>query len=274
MSVDACARMVAQADEDRFVSAMCSPMPQRGDLMVLYAFNIEVSRAPWMTQEEMIAEMRLQWWKDAISEIFEGKSVRKHEVVTPLAELIGRDPTQFPRALFDDLIEARRFDIYREGHANRDAFDRYIKATSGNVMELAGRALGATDLAPFQSFGWATGLANLLVALPELYAHGRDPIPAGQIDRNALIEGKISPEIAGVIGELAGAGLEKVTAFSRMNNTREAKPALLAGWDTKRILKMIREQPDQTLTTDFTSSNSRRALKLFYYSSVFTKFRG
>lgn len=266
--------MVAQADEDRFASAMCAPMPKRGDLMVLYAFNIEVSRAPWMTQEEMIAEMRLQWWKDAISEIYEEKTIRKHEVVTPLAEMIARAPEVFPRYLFDDVIEARRFDIYREGHANRQAFDDYLRATSANVMELAGRALGATELTPFQSFGWATGLSKLLVALPDLYAHGRDPIPADDIDRNALIEGHVSQELAAVITSLADTGLEKIKVLSRMEQSQDVKPALLAGWDTKRVLAKVRQQPEAVLVDDFSPSKTRRAMKLFFHNIVSMQFAG
>jgi len=234
MSTDACANMVAQADPDRFAAAMCAQLPERGDLMVLYAFNIEVARAPWVTQEEMIAEMRLQWWKDAVSEIFEGKEPRKHEVVTPLADVVAR--LELPRTLFDDLIEARRFDIYREGHGSRTAFDGYIQATSGNVMELAGRALGATELEPFQDFGWASGLANLIGALGELYAHGRDPIPAGSGDKNALIEGRMDEDFKAVLKGLIEDGLEKITHLEKAELPKHLRPALLTGWDSKRVL--------------------------------------
>ncbi len=274
MSIDACASMVAQGDPDRFAAAMCAPMPVRADLMVLYAFNIEVSRAPWMTQEEMIAEMRLQWWKDAVAEVFEDKTVRKHEVVTPLAAMIKRAPASFPRSLFDEIIEARRFDIYREGHKDRGAFDHYVKATSGNVMELAGRALGASNLEPLQSFGWSTGLAKLMGALPDLYAHGRDPIPAGQIDRNALIEGRVSEDLSKVIKSLAEDGLEKVKTLSGVAQPKAIRPAYLVGWDTKRVLNKVRQQPHSVLTDDFTVSNARRALKLFYYSTAPVRFTG
>ncbi len=84
----ACAEQVQRADPDRFLSAMTARPDQRGPLMVLYAFNLEVARAPWVTKEPLIAEMRLQWWRDAIAEVFEGREVRRHEVVTPLGEVI------------------------------------------------------------------------------------------------------------------------------------------------------------------------------------------
>ena len=83
-----CAKLVEQGDPDRFRTVMAAPVAARRVLFPLYAFNVEVSRAPWVTQEPMIAEMRLQWWRDALEEIAKGKAVRKHEVTTPLAEVI------------------------------------------------------------------------------------------------------------------------------------------------------------------------------------------
>ncbi|MEQ8366967.1 MAG: phytoene synthase, partial [Roseicyclus sp.] len=62
MSLQACAELVARGDPDRFRATMAAPVDARRVLFPLYAFNIEVSRAPWVTAEPMIAEMRLQFW--------------------------------------------------------------------------------------------------------------------------------------------------------------------------------------------------------------------
>ncbi|MEM7645152.1 MAG: squalene/phytoene synthase family protein, partial [Pseudomonadota bacterium] len=92
MSVDAdiaaCADLVQRGDPARFRAVMAAPLGLRRMLFPLYAFNIEVARAPWVTQEPMIAEMRLQWWRDALEEIGAGGAVRRHEVVTPLAQIL------------------------------------------------------------------------------------------------------------------------------------------------------------------------------------------
>lgn len=242
MSVDACATMVAQADPDRFASAMCAPLPARGDLMVLYAFNIEVARAPWVTQEPMIAEMRLQWWKDAIDEIYSDAKPRRHEVVTALADLVQR--AGLPRRLFDDLIEARRFDIYKEPHTSRAAFDAYVAATSGNVMELAGRALGAENLVPFQRMGWAMGAANLLRALPSLFQSGRNPVPVIDADMNGLIEGRLDARMSTEIEQIARDGLTALDQARQFRSVpKPLHPALLAGWQAKQVLSKINANP-------------------------------
>ena len=68
MTTDACAALVERGDPDRFAAVMAAPVAARTRLWPLYAFNLEVARAPWVTKEPMIAEMRLQWWRDVVAE--------------------------------------------------------------------------------------------------------------------------------------------------------------------------------------------------------------
>ena len=55
--IAACAALVARGDPPRFRAAMAAPVAMRRLLFPLYAFNLEVARAPWVTQEPMIALM-------------------------------------------------------------------------------------------------------------------------------------------------------------------------------------------------------------------------
>jgi phytoene/squalene synthetase len=195
-------------------------------LFALYAFNVEVARAPWVTQEPMIAEMRLQWWRDALEEIGTGKTPRKHEVVTPLANILDAEAC----AALDALIAARRWDVYKDPFENAAHFDDYIDATSAGVMWTAARLLGARDPAPVRDMAYAAGVANWLRAIPELEARGR----------LALVDG--SPE---AIRDLAD------DALARLDRARKARgavpvsaaPALLAGWRAAATLKAARDVP-------------------------------
>ena len=245
MSIAACAELVRAGDPNRFATAMCAKdLVNRGDLMVLYAFNVEVSRAPWVTQEPMIAEMRLQWWKDAIAEIYSDVETRKHEVVTPLDDLVARH--QVSRHLFDDLIEARRFDIYKEPHPDKSAFETYIAHTSGNLVELAGRSLGTSDPVPFQKAGLAFGISNLFQASLELYRAGHDPLPVPPSNRSLLIDDQLSdPDFEEGVQQLARVGLDalKEARLIRSSLPKTTHPALLVGWNAENILKIAFEIP-------------------------------
>jgi phytoene/squalene synthetase len=188
--LNACARLVERGDPARFRCVMAAPVAARRVLFPIYAFNVEVARAPWVTKEPMIARMRLQWWRDALEEIAEGGFVRRHEVVTPLAMAIGA-----PGALaLMPLVEARDWDVDPAGFEDEDALWRYLEATSGRLMAVAACALTERGMVEGRGEdaegrvlwdramvgGRALGLVNWLRAIPELEATGRRPLPNGR----------------------------------------------------------------------------------------------
>ena len=226
MTFEACAALVERGDPERFRAGMAVPLEARRMLFALYAFNIEVSRAPWVTQKPIIAEMRLQWWRDALEEIAEGRAVRRHEVVE---ELAAHGDAAAARGL-DRLVAARRWDVYAEAFADRAALEEYLDATSGELMWQAARLLGQADEAVVRDFAFGVGVANLLRAVPALEARGRKP----------LVDGR--PE---GVAALAGDGL---AALDRARARRrevgaDARPALLAGWAARPVLRQAVREP-------------------------------
>ena len=49
MSVAACAALVERSDPERYLAVMAAPVWARERLFPLYAFNLEVARAPWVS---------------------------------------------------------------------------------------------------------------------------------------------------------------------------------------------------------------------------------
>ena len=223
VTVEACAALVERGDPDRFRAVMAAPVEARAQLFPLYAFNLEVARAPWVTQEPLIAEMRLQWWRDMVENAASG-AARAHEVAGPLHDLI-RD-FGLPVAVLDRLIAARRWDIHRDPHAGASALDAYLEDTGAGLMWLAARALGAPDgaEAAVRAYGWAAAAAGYLRAAPELQARGRQPLPEGM-----------------EATELARKGLEKLAEAraARKAVPKDVAPALLAGWQAEAILRQV-----------------------------------
>jgi len=230
MSVDACADLVARGDPDRFAAVMAAPLAARGRLLVIYAFNLEVARAPWVTAEPMIAEMRLQWWRDVVAEAEAGRPARAHEVAAPLAGLIGA--AGLPVEVMDRLILARRWDVYRDAFADEAALEAYLEETGAGLMWLAGRALGAGagDEAALRAFGWAAALAGYLRAVPELEARGRIPLLDGRPEAVAALAGRGLARVAA-----ARAGLRRLP--------RAVRPATLAGWQAAPLLQLVVAEP-------------------------------
>ncbi|WP_299965530.1 squalene/phytoene synthase family protein [uncultured Roseobacter sp.] len=221
---NACAALVERGDPDRFAATMASPLPAREVLFPLYAFNVEVSRAPWVTQEPIIAEMRLQWWRDALAEIAGGEPVRAHEVVTPLSRALTAPQAQ----ALDPLIEARRWDIGSEAFEDEAALWRYLDATTGTLLWIAALALGSSfdHEAAFRRTARAVAFANWLLALPELEARGKRPMHDGR------------PE---TLARLAKEALGGLSAQRHLD--APARLVLLSGWRARGILRRAGRTP-------------------------------
>jgi phytoene/squalene synthetase len=225
-NVAACAGIVYRADPERFRAAMAAPVAARRILFPLYAFNTEVARAPWLTQEPMIAEMRLQWWRDVLEEIASGGPVRRHEVATPLADVLDATGAR----LLDDLVETRRWDIHKDPFEDDAAFTAHIERSAGLLMWVAARALGEAPRDVAMDAGFAHGLANWLRAIPALEAARRVP----------LVDGR--PE---AIRSLAQEGLARLArARARRGEvSAAAAPAFLPAWKTAALLGRVWRDP-------------------------------
>ncbi|MEQ9693962.1 squalene/phytoene synthase family protein [Shimia sp. SDUM112013] len=243
--IAACAANLAKGDPYRFAGVMAARPEARDVLFPLFAFNLEVARAPWVTEESMIAEMRLQWWRDALQEIAEGGEVRRHEVVTPLAGVLS------PRAttLLDDLILARRWEIYREPFEDSAAFEDYIDKTCGNLLVVAAQSLGTAEESVVRDFAFANGIANWLRAIPELEARKRVP----------LVDGR--PE---TVAKLARGALDRLKTARRNRRAvdRVAGQALYGGWQAEALLKQAASDPDRVKSGTLGTSDFARHLGL------------
>ncbi len=127
--------------------------------MLLYAFHYELAKVPEMVSEPMIGQIRYQWWREVIAEIYEGKSVRKHEIATPLAGMMHT--YDVPRIWLDRLIDGRERDLDPRPFANIDAAKDYCRETSGLLMQIAAKLLGTEPGEAVVSAGEAWGLTGL-----------------------------------------------------------------------------------------------------------------
>lgn len=245
----ACADLVQRGDPDRFMAVMAAPVAARDLLFALYAANVEIARAPWVTQEEMIAEMRLQWWRDAFEALGQGREPRGSEVTAALAEVLPADQA----GLMDQLCAARRWDIYKDPFEDAADFEGYLQDTSSNLLQVAVNVLGGGDADVVRDLGYAQGLANFLRAIPALEQSGRVP----------LLDGR--PE---AVQALAAGGLERLARARRRRGDihRDAAPVLLAGWLAGPVLKRAVGNPMAVLDEALLPSEAAKRFGLMWRS--------
>lgn len=242
-AVQLCAERLSTGDADRFAAVMAASAEVRPGLFALYATNLELARAPWASSEPMVAEMRLQWWIDALSALAAAGKPVPHEFGAALEAL--------PKAALKGLIEAaeaRRADCWTDPFEDTAQLRAYLEASSGAVFEAAGQVAGV-ECSALRAYGAAAGLANWFLALPELVARGR----LGLADMDALALGHLARDGLGWLGD-AEAELRKAE--------RSARVAALAGFRARSVLKTAAKSPARILAGDLGSSEFARRFAL------------
>lgn len=148
-----------KADPDRFRAALMSDAQGRADLLILYAFHYELAKVPEVTSEPMLGQIRYEWWREAIDEIYSDREVRRHEISTPLQEMLLR--TEVPRFWIDRLIDGRARDLDPQPFEDLSAAREYCRQTSGTLMQIAVKVLGGEPTDGVLDAGEAWGLTGL-----------------------------------------------------------------------------------------------------------------
>lgn len=173
-------------DPDRFLTTLFAPAALRERLVILYAFNHELARAREVTSQNLLALMRLQWWR----EVVEGEE-KPGELSTPLSALIREGVLD--RASLLAMIEARETEI-DGAFISLAAWRDWLRHGAGSLAVAAGRALGVTQPAMLEGLrlrGAAYGAAGLLRIRVVLAGQGHAPWPA-----DLLAEAGLGPEAA------------------------------------------------------------------------------
>ncbi len=233
---DRCAEDVRRHDPDRFYAALFAPEATRQWLFALYAFNLEIARVRERVNEPMLGEVRLQWWREALDQIFAGRPLR-HDVSEALARTI--EATGLPRAPFDALIEARRFDLYETPMETEEGLAAYARATASGLVGLAAQALTAETLSQAlvhaaDAAGRAWAYTGILRALPihaarrQLFLPQEWLIVAGG-DAESVFARKSSPALAETMRAFADSA-RAALAEARAAFMRAGEPRTLAAF--------------------------------------------
>ena len=209
---ESCAAIVRKVDYDRFLSCLFAPKRVRAHLFALYAFNYEVAKTAEMVSEPMAGLIRLQWWRDQVADIYSDGTVPPDGTVphgTTLALRHAVQAVNLPRAGLEGLIDAREHDLSGEPFANLAAMEAYADTTSGAVMRLAARILGAGNSLDeaARAAGIAYALIGLLRAAPFHAARRRLVLPLDRVRAAGLSQEDVfsgnAPNIRMVTDEIA-----------------------------------------------------------------------
>lgn len=246
---EACAAIVRRDDPHLWKTALFAPEPARSWLMVLYAFDIELSRATRASSESLIPRMRLQWWRDVIDEAVEGKPAKEHEVAGPLADMIRSVFGADDAVNLDSMVQAREREL--DAPLRGDDYVVWHKFRYGSLISAASRCLCTGGEAEDK---WGPPLvsaalgADYAIRTARRSASENRPLIRGGLDGSsirALARGELTQQSRGMFRQLATEGLEELS-WARTEwekNDPMLLPALLPLVRVERVLE-IASAPD------------------------------
>lgn len=169
--------LVRRVDEDRWLAARFAPPRVRERLIAIYAVNYEIARTAETVREAALGAIRLEWWREGLAEIVEGKPLR----VQPALEVLKRvAEDRSAAAALQQVVAARGADFEAQPFETWDDVDDYLDATAGVLMRVSMDQCEAPRGAPdafVTAAGRAWGYTGLLRAGEYWRARGRSALP-------------------------------------------------------------------------------------------------
>lgn len=223
-----CERVVREVDKDRFLATLFAPAERRPDLFALYAFNCEIERVRQLAREPMPGEIRLQWWRDALTGVRRSEAAA-NPVAAALFETIASHGLPSGRLL--DLVEAHSFDLYGDPMMTLGELEGYGLKTASTLFELATKIVAgsvhpaATALS--REAGVAYTVARMLMAFPWHAARRQLYVPLDILERHGaepddIFTGHASLPLRAALAEM------RLRARQHLAAAREILPAVPA----------------------------------------------
>lgn len=123
-------------DYDKFLAVGFAPAHLQTPLAALFLLHIDISNIPVEVSEPMVGHVKIQWWRDVITEITEGKPYRPHPV---LLALKGHE-IEFKKI----FIMLDRYDGVLENKlpAQFEELKAFLLDTEVAILEIAAKLLG------------------------------------------------------------------------------------------------------------------------------------
>lgn len=130
---DYCLTFLKTNDYERFLITLFMPRKTRPMLWALYALNYEVAKTPQVVSDPTIGMIRLQWWREAIERLFNGK-VDAHEVIRALHQTL-QEGAVWQEQDFQGLIDAYEPALFKDQVFSFDELDQ-------KLLEMSMKAVG------------------------------------------------------------------------------------------------------------------------------------
>lgn len=273
--IDDIATQLRAQDRDRYLSVLYAPAEKRPALFALYAFNAEIASIRDRVSEPLPGEVRLQWWRDVL-EAGTAEAAAGHPLATALATAV--QAYKLPVAAFQNMLDARIFDLYDDPMPTRTDLEGYCGETASALIQLAclilDREAAAITADSAGHAGCAQAVAGLLRSLPITRARGQCYLPVDLLTAAGTTPAKLNAgedEAAALraIHATISLGLEHWKAFQILSAgmPQSLRPAFLPAALAPTYLAVVERQGRATLNQIADIAGWRKQWLLFRAAS-------
>ncbi|MDO9384639.1 MAG: squalene/phytoene synthase family protein [Hyphomicrobiaceae bacterium] len=165
---------------DYYITALLAPADLRDDLVTLAAFWGDTGRVALTVGEDMLGEIRLQWWRDAL---LPSAAASGHPIADAMRAVIEK--RKLDAGDVDGLLDARCEELRRLPFESEAGFDGYLARTDGALLRLAASIRGLHVIEPQNDLlitaARALGRVRIALDLPYLASRSRLPLWQGAL---------------------------------------------------------------------------------------------
>jgi NADH dehydrogenase [ubiquinone] 1 alpha subcomplex assembly factor 6 len=166
-------KLLEGIDRPSYLASGFFPAPLRAHFLAIRAFNAEVARVADSVDNELMARIRIAWWKDAIRSAFQGRPP-KNPTMIAIADAIHDPIVQKHGGLvehhFVSICDARESDLTAPvAPPTLEEVELYAERTSSRLFYLSLNLIGISSPAVDEAFshlGKARGIAHMLASMP------------------------------------------------------------------------------------------------------------
>ncbi|CCU75095.1 phytoene synthase-like precursor [Blumeria hordei DH14] len=170
-----CSNLLKKFDSPSYTLQTFIPRSVKDAYLSIRAFNIELARIPDLVSNRAIGSLRMQFWRDNITQTFSNAPPREpvaillHHALNTLRERHPDSSTNMMKAWFLKVIDARELYMDNRSYPSLDALEVYSENTYSTLLYLSLAALPMHSVAIdhiASHIGKAIGITAVLRGLP------------------------------------------------------------------------------------------------------------
>lgn len=185
----------------------------RSPTLVIRAFNVEVARIPDQTTDTQTAAFRLQFWHDAVKDIYKNDQILQNIPANPIIQELFKicNCYKLNKRHLEKLIISRSNLLKSKHFKSLEDLESYVEDSVSSIYYLILSVAGITNVHADHAashLGKAQGIANMLRSIHISNHHKTVPLPMDilmkyQISQESVLRGVISENMRNVIFEVA-----------------------------------------------------------------------